>query len=205
MLCEYPVAAVTSQENNKVEPEIIRMRDERGIPSTQLHITWRVLRPELLSLNGSITVNLMSGGASSRFARGIASQVLAHAASAVINGETISGWWDHRASASYEQDAPTSPQITLAALLPPNSRIVGNAEVIPVSPAAFSRRENGLRTAVSGKLNLLRKKTTFYNLRVSEFTSALSLVRGETGTTFRRFKDRRDRINELYEQVAALG
>lgn len=38
---------------------------------------------------------------------------------------------------------------------------------------------------VSAKLNLL-KKTTFYNLRVSQFTSALSLVRGETGTTFRR-------------------
>ena len=40
---------------------------------------------------------------------------------------------------------------------------------------------------VSAKLNLL-KKTTFYNLRVSEFTSALSLVRGETGTTFRRLR-----------------
>ena len=40
---------------------------------------------------------------------------------------------------------------------------------------------------VSGKLNLL-KKTTFYDLRVSEFTSALSLVRGETGTKFRRLR-----------------
>ena len=40
---------------------------------------------------------------------------------------------------------------------------------------------------VSGKLNLL-KKTTFYDLRVSEFTSALSLVRGETGTRFRRLR-----------------
>ena len=40
---------------------------------------------------------------------------------------------------------------------------------------------------VSAKLNLL-KKTTFYNLRVSEFTSALSLVRGETGTAFRRLR-----------------
>src|ERR1700730_11422284 len=40
---------------------------------------------------------------------------------------------------------------------------------------------------VSAKLNLL-KKTTFYNLRVSEFTSALSLVRGETGTTLRRLR-----------------
>src|SRR5271165_4086706 len=40
---------------------------------------------------------------------------------------------------------------------------------------------------VSGKLNLL-KKTTFYDLRVSEFTSALSLARGETGTTFRRLR-----------------
>jgi hypothetical protein len=32
------------------------------------------------------------------------------------------------------------------------------------------------------------KKTTFYNLRVSEITSALSLVRGETGTTLRRLR-----------------
>ena len=68
-----------------------------------------------------------------------------------------------------------------------SGRMVGNAEVIPVSPAAFSRGQNGLRTAVSGKLNLL-KKTTFCDLRVSEFTSALSLVRGETGTTFRRLR-----------------
>ena len=43
------------------------------------------------------------------------------------------------------------------------------------------------RLAVSGKLNPL-EKTTFYDLRVSEFTSALSLVRGETGTTFRRLR-----------------
>ena len=57
----------------------------------------------------------------------------------------------------------------------------------PGSPAAFSRGQNRLWTAVSGKLNLL-KKTTFYDLRVSEFTSALSLVRGETGTTFRRLR-----------------
>ena len=57
----------------------------------------------------------------------------------------------------------------------------------PSSLAAFSRGQNGLRTAVSGKLNLL-KKTTFYDLRVSEFTSALSLVRGETRTTFRRLR-----------------
>jgi len=57
----------------------------------------------------------------------------------------------------------------------------------PGSPAAVSRGQNRLRTAVSGKLNLL-KKTTFYDLRVSEFTSALSLVRGETGTTFRRLR-----------------
>ena len=57
----------------------------------------------------------------------------------------------------------------------------------PGSPAAFSRGQNGLRTAVSGKLNLL-KKTTFYDLRVSEFTSALSLVRGETITRFRRLR-----------------
>ncbi len=48
-------------------------------------------------------------------------------------------------------------------------------------------RAAAVRTAVSGKLNLL-KKTTFYDLRVSEFTSALSLVRGETGTTFRRLR-----------------
>jgi len=57
----------------------------------------------------------------------------------------------------------------------------------PGSPAAFSRGQNRLRTAVSGKLNLL-KKTTFYDLRVSEFTSALSLLRWETGTTFRRLR-----------------
>ena len=78
----------------------------------------------------------------------------------------------------------------------------------PGSPAAFSRGQNGLPESwqgtsgpnsliacrgcrgtgrVSAKLNLL-KKTTFYDLRVSEFTSALSLVRGETGTTFRRLR-----------------
>jgi hypothetical protein len=66
-----------------------------------------------------------------------------------------------------------------------NSRLV-NAEVIPVA-LAFSRGQNGLRTAVSGKLNPL-KKTTFYDLRVSVFTSALSLVRRETGATFRRLR-----------------
>jgi hypothetical protein len=47
--------------------------------------------------------------------------------------------------------------------------------------------QNSQTDRVSAKLNLL-KKTTFYNLRVSEFTSALSLVRGETGTTFRRLR-----------------
>jgi hypothetical protein len=57
----------------------------------------------------------------------------------------------------------------------------------PGSPAAFSRGQNALRTAVPGKLNLL-KKTTFYDLRVSELTSALSLVRGETITRFRRLR-----------------
>ena len=78
----------------------------------------------------------------------------------------------------------------------------------PGSPAASPRGQNGLSESwqgtsspnsliacrgsrgtgrVSAKLNLL-KKTTFYNLRVSEFTSALSLVRGETGTTFRRLR-----------------
>jgi hypothetical protein len=78
----------------------------------------------------------------------------------------------------------------------------------PGSPVAFPRGQNGLpeiwqgRSSpnsliacrgcggtglVSAKLNLL-KKTTFYDLRVSEFTSALSLVRGETGTTFRRLR-----------------
>src|SRR5208337_2160042 len=74
----------------------------------------------------------------------------------------------------------------------------------PGSPAAFSRGQNGLRTAVSGKLNLL-KKTTFYDLRVSEFTSALSLVRGGNRYNVSEVKDRRDRSNELYEQVAALA
>jgi hypothetical protein len=57
----------------------------------------------------------------------------------------------------------------------------------PSSPAAFSRGQNGLLTAGSGKLNLLQK-TTFYDLRVSEFTSALSLVRRGTGTTFWRLR-----------------
>jgi len=78
----------------------------------------------------------------------------------------------------------------------------------PGSPAASPRGQNGLPEnwqgtsspnsliacrgcrgtgRVSAKLNLL-EKTTFYNLRVSEFTSALSLVRGETGTTFRRLR-----------------
>ena len=85
--------------------------------------------------------------------------------------------------------------------------MIGNAEVIPVALQP-SRGQNGLPESwqgtsspnsliacrgcrgagrVSAKLNLL-KKTTFYNLRVSEFTSALSLVRGETGTTFRRLR-----------------
>jgi hypothetical protein len=89
-----------------------------------------------------------------------------------------------------------------ARMLRNNSRLV-NAEVIPAALAAFSRGQNGLRTAVSAKLNLL-KKTTFYNLRVSQFTSALSLVRGET-VQRSEVNDRRDRSNELYEQVAALA
>jgi hypothetical protein len=89
-----------------------------------------------------------------------------------------------------------------------NARIVGNAEAIREPCSVPSRpkrafpeswrgtsspnsligcRAAAVRTAVSGKLNLL-KKTTFYDLRVSEFTSALSLVRGETDTTFRRLR-----------------
>ena len=84
-----------------------------------------------------------------------------------------------------------------------NARIVGNAEAIR-EPCSAPRGQNGRPESwqgtsspnslifcrgcrgtgrVSAKLNLL-KKTTFYNLRVSEFTSALSLVRGETGTRF---------------------
>ena len=55
------------------------------------------------------------------------------------------------------------------------------------SPNSFACRGCRGTGRVSVKLNLL-KKTTFYNLRVSEFTSALSLVRGETGTTFRRLR-----------------
>ncbi len=55
------------------------------------------------------------------------------------------------------------------------------------SPQQLNRLGAAIRTVVSGKLNPF-EKTTFYNLRVSEFTSALSLVRGETGTTFRRLR-----------------
>jgi len=55
------------------------------------------------------------------------------------------------------------------------------------SPNSFACRGCRGTGRVSAKLNLL-KKTTFYNLRVSEFTSALSLVRGETGTTFQRLR-----------------
>ena len=57
---------------------------------------------------------------------------------------------------------------------------------------------------VSVKLNLL-KKTTFYNLRVSEFTSAPVFGARGNGYDVSEVKDRRDRSNELYEQVAALG
>src|SRR5271166_3686202 len=74
----------------------------------------------------------------------------------------------------------------------------------PGSPAAFSRGQNGLRTAVSGKLNVL-KKTTFYDLRVSDVYKCP--VFGARGNRYNvsEVKDRRDRSNELYEQVAALG
>jgi hypothetical protein len=64
-----------------------------------------------------------------------------------------------------------------------------------------------VRTAVSAKLNLL-KKTTFYNLRVSEFTRVYKCpVFGarRNGYGVSEVKDRRERSNELYEQVAALG
>jgi hypothetical protein len=70
-------------------------------------------------------------------------------------------------------------------------------------PGNAATAEPAVRIAASGKLNPL-KKTTFYDLRVSEFTSALSLVRGETGTTFRRLKIE-ETESELCEQVAALG
>jgi hypothetical protein len=87
-----------------------------------------------------------------------------------------------------------------------SGRVVGNAEVIPValqrSHAArtgfrkvgrarpnslIACRAAAVRTAVTGKLNPL-EKTTFYDLRVSVFTSALSLVRGETIITFSRLR-----------------
>jgi hypothetical protein len=64
-----------------------------------------------------------------------------------------------------------------------------------------------VRTAVAGKLNLL-KKTTFYDLRVSQFTSVYKCpVFGARGNMYNvsEVKDRRDRSNESYEQVAALG
>ena len=57
---------------------------------------------------------------------------------------------------------------------------------------------------VSGKLNLL-EKTTFYDFRVSDVYKCP--VFGAKGNRYNvsEVKDRRDRSNELYEQVAALG
>ena len=83
-----------------------------------------------------------------------------------------------------------------------NSRLV-NAEVIPVA-LGFSRGQNGLRTAVSGKLNPL-KKTTFYDLRVSDVYKCPVFGARRNDYKVSEVKDRRDRSNELYEQVAALG
>jgi hypothetical protein len=57
----------------------------------------------------------------------------------------------------------------------------------PGSTAAFSRGQNGLRTAVSGKLNLL-KKTTFYDLRVSDVYKCPVFGARRTITTLRRLR-----------------
>jgi hypothetical protein len=60
---------------------------------------------------------------------------------------------------------------------------------------------------VSGKLNLL-KKTTFYDLRVSQFTRVyMCPVFGARGNRYNvsEVENRRDRSNELYEEVAALA
>jgi hypothetical protein len=60
------------------------------------------------------------------------------------------------------------------------------------------------RTAISGKLNPL-EKTTFYDFRVSDVYKCPVLGARRNDYSVSEVKDRRDRSNELYEQVAALG
>jgi len=56
---------------------------------------------------------------------------------------------------------------------------------------------------VSGKLNLL-KKTTFYDLWVSDVYKCPVFGARRNDYNVSEVKDRRDRSNELYERVAAL-
>ncbi len=61
-----------------------------------------------------------------------------------------------------------------------------------------------MRTAVSGKLNPL-EKTTFYDFRVSDVYKRPVFGARRNDYNVSEVKDRRDRSNDLYEQVAALG
>ena len=109
-----------------------------------------------------------------------------------------------------------------------SGRLVGNAEVIREPCSLLSRPElasgklaghfksqqlnrlglprygPAVRATVSGKLNPL-KKTTFYDFRVSDVYKCPVFGARGNGYDVSEVKDRRDRSNELYEQVAALG
>ena len=72
----------------------------------------------------------------------------------------------------------------------------------PNSLIAWGPPRDGL--AVSGKLNPL-EKTTFYDFRVSDVYKCPVFGARRNDYNVSEVKDRRDRSNELYKQVAALG
>jgi hypothetical protein len=74
----------------------------------------------------------------------------------------------------------------------------------PPQPGNAATAERAVRTAVSGKLNSL-EKTTFYDFRVSDVYKCPVFGAKRNDYNVSEVKHRRDRSNELYEQVAALG